>query len=278
MVARPGQDDPEERGAPLDLGDPRQGADDVLRDRPGVLDDAHEARGALEAEGAAHVGEGDLAQRVLRQTGRDRVAGSAVDEAQEGTAFGRALGPQRRLEDDAEAAQLLVRTDQEAEAVEGVVEPPAARVEPPAPVELRFDRCVLAPGLAVAPSAKAEVMLSTVDPIRHDATVALSPALGGAAGPPKRVPLPLEGQRFVLPGEGPGVLHVGCALHEGERAVVVLPPHRHHAVVDHEGRFRLADVPAGKHKVVAWSPDGRRVEGEALVVASGTAQVTLTLP
>jgi hypothetical protein len=87
----------------------------------------------------------------------------------------------------------------------------------------------------------------------------------------------VEGQRFVLRHEGPGVLLVGCALHAHEKATVVLPPHRHHALTDPEGRFRLDDVPAGKHRLVAWSPDGRRADAEAIVPPNGTGSLELTL-
>jgi len=160
--------------------------------------------------------------------------------------------------------------------LEDVHEPFAPTVEPPRPVELRFDRCALTPGLVLAAGPAAEIAISSLDPVRHELTIALAPSPGAPPGAVRRVPLPLEGQRFVLTQTGPGVLQLGCALHEHERATVILPAHRHHTLTDLEGRFHLADVPVGKHRLVAWSPDGRRTEGEAAVPPNGSASLEMS--
>jgi hypothetical protein len=162
--------------------------------------------------------------------------------------------------------------------VPDIVDPRGPSVEPIAPVEIAFSGCAITPPLSIAPDATATIALSTIDPVRHEAVVTPIRLEGGSGGAARRVPMPLEGQRFLLEQRGPGVLQVSCSHHERERAWIVLPAHRHHALTDHEGRFRLHDVPAGRHRLRAWSPDGRRAEGEALVVPNVTVSVNLTLP
>jgi hypothetical protein len=220
----------------------------------------------VHAPAAAGRDGGAMAAAVEQAIGRGDIEGFVVGGPRPASHAVTPCGPTT-----AAAAGALVYVD-------GIADPPGARVEPPKPVELRFSGCALAPPLAVAPAANAQVALSTVDPLRHEATLALAPAPGAPPAQATRLPLPLEGQRFVIDEQGPGVLHVGCALHEGEKAAIVLPAHRHHVLADAEGRFRLSDVPAGKHKLVAWSPDGRRVEAEAVVVPDGTVSVTLKMP
>ena len=43
-------------------------------------------------------------------------------------------------------------------------------------------------------------------------------------------------------------------------------------VVKDDGTFEIKDVPAGKHKVVAWHPVAGKVEAEVDVTEGGTAQ------
>jgi hypothetical protein len=46
----------------------------------------------------------------------------------------------------------------------------------------------------------------------------------------------------------------------------------HYAVAKEDGTFEIKDVPAGKHKLVAWHPFAGKVEAEVDVPEGGTAQ------
>ena len=69
---------------------------------------------------------------------------------------------------------------------------------------------------------------------------------------------------------------IGCALHGWMRAWVYVVPHPWFAVTDAEGRFRLAEVPAGKHTLSFSHPDTGLQERKEVQVEKGqTATVNV---
>jgi plastocyanin len=78
----------------------------------------------------------------------------------------------------------------------------------------------------------------------------------------------------------PGVALLGCNIHDRMQAAVVVVDTPHFAITDAAGVARL-DLPAGEHRVRAWyeglGESGAPVE-RPLVMASGAAQLTITLP
>jgi plastocyanin len=50
----------------------------------------------------------------------------------------------------------------------------------------------------------------------------------------------------------PGLVLVGCHLHPNMGAAIMVTPNHWAMRADRSGRFRLADVPAGRRTVVAW--------------------------
>ena len=84
------------------------------------------------------------------------------------------------------------------------------------------------------------------------------------------------------PGEvtlsSPGVVQVFCNLHSQMSASVLVTPSRHYAMVKKDGTFSLENVPAGKHRIVAWMPNAEPVTREVEVTADGEADVSFTLP
>lgn len=58
---------------------------------------------------------------------------------------------------------------------------------------------------------------------------------------------------LTLPLESLGVVRVYCSLHGGERAVVFVSRTPYHDVVDSEGLYGIAGVPAGKYRLSIWS-------------------------
>jgi plastocyanin len=49
-----------------------------------------------------------------------------------------------------------------------------------------------------------------------------------------------------------GVVYVNCHLHPNMSAAIFVTPNRWSTRPDTSGRFILSDVPAGKHRIVAW--------------------------
>jgi plastocyanin len=61
----------------------------------------------------------------------------------------------------------------------------------------------------------------------------------------------------------PGIVRVFCDIHSHMSAFILVFAHRHFAVTDDEGRYRLDNVPPGTYTVVAWNEstpsDSRRI-------------------
>ena len=61
----------------------------------------------------------------------------------------------------------------------------------------------------------------------------------------------------------PGIIRVFCDIHSHMSAFILVFAHRHFAVTDDEGRYRLDNVPPGTYTVIAWNEatptDSRRV-------------------
>jgi hypothetical protein len=76
--------------------------------------------------------------------------------------------------------------------------------------------------------------------------------------------------------EKEGYYRLQCDQHEFMQSFFLPVSNKHYAVVKEDGSFELKDVPAGKHKVVAWHPfaaKGKKVEFEVEVAEGGTANL-----
>jgi len=76
--------------------------------------------------------------------------------------------------------------------------------------------------------------------------------------------------------EKEGYYRLQCDQHEFMQSFFLPVTNAHFAVVKDDGSFELKDVPAGKHKVVAWHPfaaKGKKVEFEVEVPEGGTANL-----
>jgi plastocyanin len=51
----------------------------------------------------------------------------------------------------------------------------------------------------------------------------------------------------------PGIVRVFCDIHSHMSAFILVFAHRHFAVTDDEGRYRLDNVPPGQYNVIAWN-------------------------
>lgn len=80
--------------------------------------------------------------------------------------------------------------------------------------------------------------------------------------------------------EKEGYYRLQCDQHEFMQSFFLPVSNAHFAVVKEDGSFELKDVPAGKHKVVAWHPfvgKGKKVEFEIEVPEGGTANLKADL-
>jgi hypothetical protein len=64
-----------------------------------------------------------------------------------------------------------------------------------------------------------------------------------------------------------------CDQHEFMQGFFLPVWNPYYAVVKDDGTFEIKNVPAGKHKIVAWHPKAGQVEMEVDVTEGGTAQV-----
>jgi plastocyanin len=65
-----------------------------------------------------------------------------------------------------------------------------------------------------------------------------------------------KGQTRMVTFPKPGIVAVYCHLHPNMAGTIVVTPNQWAARVDAAGQFVLADVPPGKHSVVAWHKTG----------------------
>lgn len=79
----------------------------------------------------------------------------------------------------------------------------------------------------------------------------------------------------------PGVVKVGCNIHDWMSAVILVLPTTHFAVTDANGVFKLTELPAGSYSIAAWHELSRaKVDDTVQVVrvgADGTPAVAQDL-
>lgn len=71
----------------------------------------------------------------------------------------------------------------------------------------------------------------------------------------------------------PGVVDVGCNIHDWMSAIILVVPSPYYAITDANGRFVLSDIPSGTYSLVSWHERSRsktadttqqiRIEGAA---------------
>lgn len=95
--------------------------------------------------------------------------------------------------------------------------------------------------------------------------------------PPKRFDLGRypRGRSKRLVFTKPGLIQVFCDIHSDMRADIVVVPSRRYAYVNAEGRFRIGDVPAGRHTLVVWLPRRGERTGAIDVPESRSAEFAL---
>jgi plastocyanin len=93
--------------------------------------------------------------------------------------------------------------------------------------------------------AGSKVSFPNNDPIFHNVFSLSGPKTFDLGNYPK-------GDTRVVTFPEPGIVYVNCHLHPNMAATIVVAPNRWNTRADRDGRFELADVPAGKYTIVAW--------------------------
>jgi plastocyanin len=75
----------------------------------------------------------------------------------------------------------------------------------------------------------------------------------------------------------PGVISVYCNMHPEMIGYILVVPNGNYARAGKDGFFRLQNVPAGHHRIVAWAPDAKAVVVEAEVTEAEPVTVELEL-
>lgn len=75
----------------------------------------------------------------------------------------------------------------------------------------------------------------------------------------------------------PGVVSVYCNMHPQMVGHILVVPNGNYVRAGKDGFFRISNVPAGHHRIVAWAPDTKAVAAETEVSDTEAATVELEL-
>jgi hypothetical protein len=87
-----------------------------------------------------------------------------------------------------------------------------------------------------------------------------------------------SGRTKSLRMDRPGVIRVFCDIHSHMNAFILVFAHPFFDVTDSEGRFALANVPAGTYTVVGWHEGEPRVTRLVTVTAGAWTDLDLLEP
>ena len=124
---------------------------------------------------------------------------------------------------------------------------------------------------AVAVTVGSEVGFPNADPFYHNVFSLSRPRTFDLGRYP-------TGQTRTVRFDKPGLVKVFCQIHSHMSAAVMVFDHPWFAVPDEEGRFSLADVPAGAHQLVAWHERLGETVSDVQVESGRASPVDFVLP
>ena len=86
-----------------------------------------------------------------------------------------------------------------------------------------------------------------------------------------------SGKSKDAPFRRPGAYAVYCNIHPRMTAFVVVAPSQWHAQAGNDGRWTIADVPAGEYTLTVWHERAKPVSAPITVAATGLADLTTAL-
>jgi plastocyanin len=86
-----------------------------------------------------------------------------------------------------------------------------------------------------------------------------------------------QGESKTVTMTRPGVVSVYCNMHPQMVGHILVVPNANYVRAGGDGFFRLTNVPAGRHRVVAWAPNAKPVTADAEVTESGVVTIELEL-
>jgi plastocyanin len=82
-----------------------------------------------------------------------------------------------------------------------------------------------------------------------------------------------KAQRF----DTPGLVNVYCNVHPNMSAVIQVMSTPYYGFADQSGNYALANVPAGRYRLIAWNEQGGQIESPIEVTAAGTVSGNVAL-
>jgi len=86
-----------------------------------------------------------------------------------------------------------------------------------------------------------------------------------------------KGEKAEVPLENPGLIRIGCPIHDEMSAKILIVPSSYHAVTDPGDPFVISDLPAGEYKVSAWQDGYKRATLTVLIPQNGNATANFEL-
>lgn len=130
--------------------------------------------------------------------------------------------------------------------------------------KLDQQQCQFVPHVLVAPQG------STVDVVNSDKALHNVRAQAGELKL-MNYAMPIPGHVVPTRLKSDGIFRVSCDVHPWMRAWIVVLPTRAYAVTDEQGKYRIEDVPPGKHRVKIWHERLGEREAEVEIPPRGTA-------
>lgn len=145
-------------------------------------------------------------------------------------------------------------------------------------VELDNSKCLFVPHVTAVMAGGGRTRIKNADPVLHNTHGLLDRlTVFNVALPNKDQTVDIS-QRI----RKAGVIEVQCDAHAHMRAWIVVRDNPYFAVTGDEGRFRIADIPPGRYKVVAWHEGwvatGKDKDGRPLYDAPRVVVQEITIP
>ena len=142
----------------------------------------------------------------------------------------------------------------------------AERKDAASPAREKLDQlqCQFVPHVLVAPQG------STLDVVNSDKALHNVRAQAGESKL-MNYAMPIPGHVVPTRLKNDGIFRVSCDVHPWMRAWIIVLPTRAYAVTDEEGKYRIEDLPPGKHRVKIWHERLGEREAEVEIPPRGTA-------